>query len=99
MNFVILLTIFGICTGAPQFLHQQYNPSPYAHEAVLVNSAMEDALPRDLKNHFYDNPKIAAALAQESWLAKKEMQVINREADRIPRQKIFDVLQQAGFAR
>ncbi|XP_063971988.1 uncharacterized protein LOC135159834 [Diachasmimorpha longicaudata] len=99
MNIIIMLTIMGVCTGAPQFLEERYNPTPYAHQAVLLSSAMEDALPRELKNHFYENPKTAAALAQDSWLAKKEMQVIDREADKIPRQKIFDALQQAGLTR
>ncbi|KAF7989556.1 hypothetical protein HCN44_008230 [Aphidius gifuensis] len=100
---ILFMSLLGLSTCAPVFIISsdeiQQNPTPYAHEAVLKNSAMESLLPSELRNHFYDNPHTAAGLAQQSWLGYKEMQVINREADKIPREKIFHALQNAGFAR
>lgn len=78
MRIIVLVTVLGFSAAAPVFINDgevQYNPSPYAHEAVLTNSAMESMLPSELRNHFYDNPHTAAALAQQSWLGYKEMQV------------------------
>ncbi|XP_015585636.1 uncharacterized protein LOC107263215 [Cephus cinctus] len=97
MKVIALLGLLGLCAAAPQFL--AHPETPYAHPAVLINSAMENALPNELKNSFYENPRIAAGLAKESWFANKEMQVIDREAEKIPREKIYDVLHNAGLAR
>ncbi|XP_043280112.1 uncharacterized protein [Venturia canescens] len=99
MLFALLLglAIGGISEAAPVFLIAQ-PATPYAHPGVLNNDALEDALPDELRNNFYKNPAIAAGLARESWLTPKETQVIDREADKIPRHKIFDVLHNAGLA-
>ncbi|KAF7393620.1 hypothetical protein HZH68_010439 [Vespula germanica] len=97
MNIIFVLVLAGTCAAAPQFFAQP--GTIYAHPAVLLNSAMENTLPYHLKNDFYKNPRIASGLAKESWFTDKEMQVIDRDTDKIPREKIFDVLHNAGLAR
>ncbi|XP_076761527.1 uncharacterized protein LOC143429696 [Xylocopa sonorina] len=96
-TIVILMVVVGLCAAAPQY----YIPSGfvYQHPANLLNSALEDTLPSELRNNFYKNPIIAAKLAKESWFINKEMQVIDRESDKIPREKVYDVLHNAGFVR
>lgn len=74
MNVIILLmAMIGLCVAAPQY----YIPSEfvYQHPANVLNSAIEDTLPNELRNNFYKNPRIAARLAKESWFFNKEMQV------------------------
>ncbi|XP_076222583.1 uncharacterized protein LOC143174412 [Nomia melanderi] len=96
MNAILALVVLaGICAAAPQY----YLPSGllYQHPANLLTSAIEDTLPNELRNGFYKNPRIAARLAQESWYLNKEMQVIDRETDKIPREKIYSVLRNAGL--
>ncbi|XP_033196820.1 uncharacterized protein LOC117232762 [Bombus vosnesenskii] len=98
MNVIILLmAMIGLCVAAPQY----YIPSEfvYQHPANVLNSAIEDTLPNELRNNFYKNPRIAARLAKESWFFNKEMQVIDRETDKIPREKVYNVLHNAGFVR
>ncbi|XP_001121757.2 uncharacterized protein LOC725973 isoform X2 [Apis mellifera] len=98
MNIIIVLMIvMELCVVSPQF----YLPSGfvYQHPANLLNSAIEDTLPNELRNNFYKNPQIAAKLAKESWIFNKEMQVIDRETDKIPREKVYNVLHNAGFVR
>lgn len=97
MNVILFILFVGSCVAAPQFLVQP--ATIYAHPAVLLNSAMEDTLPYHLRNNFYKNPRIASGLAKESWFIDKEMQVIDRETDKIPREKIYDVLHNAGLTR
>ncbi|XP_053986456.1 uncharacterized protein LOC128880423 [Hylaeus volcanicus] len=95
---IVLVVVVGVCAAAPQY----YIPSGYGyypHPANLLTSALEDTLPNHLKNDFYKNPRIAARLAQESWFINKEMQVIDRETDKIPREKIYNVLHNAGFVQ
>jgi hypothetical protein len=70
-----------------------------AHRAVLLNSAAEARLPASLQNPFYKNPHIEAALAKESWFTPGEEQVREREAEKIPRQKIYSILKNAGFVQ
>ncbi|XP_059051673.1 uncharacterized protein LOC131846406 isoform X2 [Achroia grisella] len=74
-------------------------PAIRAHPAVELNAASEALLPRDLlkSSDFYDNPLIASGLAKESWFTNKEMQVVEREAEKIPRQKIYNIVKSAGF--
>lgn len=69
------------------------------HPAVELNAANEALLPRELLKspNFYDNPAIAAGLAKESWFTNKEMQVVEREAEMIPREKIYHIVKNAGF--
>ncbi|XP_013186112.1 uncharacterized protein LOC106131542 [Amyelois transitella] len=74
-------------------------PAVRPHPAVERNAAREALLPRDLlkSNDFYDNPSIAAGLAKESWFTNKEMQVVEREAEKIPRERIYHIVKSAGF--
>ncbi|KZC15055.1 hypothetical protein WN55_09357 [Dufourea novaeangliae] len=98
MNVLITIVIVaGLCAAAPQY----YLPSGllYPHPANLLTSAIEDTLPNELRNDFYKNPRIAARLAQESWYLNKEMQVIDRDSDKIPREKIYNVLHNAGLVQ
>ncbi|KAM3961163.1 uncharacterized protein ACR2FA_004714 [Aphomia sociella] len=74
-------------------------PGVRPHPAVELNAASEALLPRDLlkSSDFYDNPSIASGLAKESWFTNKEMQVVEREAEKIPREKIYSIVKNAGF--
>ncbi|KOC65327.1 hypothetical protein WH47_09906 [Habropoda laboriosa] len=98
MNVIIVLMIVvALCAAAPQYyIHQEL---VYQHPANILNSAIEDTLPNELRNNFYKNPRIAARLAKESWISNKEMQVTDRDTDRIPREKVYNVLHNAGFIR
>lgn len=72
---IVLLTLVATCTATPiLFLPPE---ATIAHPAVVINSAMEDNLPNQLRNNFYKDPSIAASLAKESWFIDKEMQVRN----------------------
>lgn len=72
---IILLIMVATCTATPiLFLTPE---ATLAHPAVIINSAMEDNLPNQLRNNFYKNPSIAAGLAKESWFSDKETQVHN----------------------
>lgn len=96
--FIICILIAGECLAAPQFIIER-SSSLFSHPAVVVNSEMEDALPNELRNDFYKNPLIAAGLAKESLLTEKEMQVNHRDADDIPRERVYSILHNAGFVR
>lgn len=69
------------------------------HPSVEINAESESLLPREyLKSRdFYDNPAIAADLAKESWFTNKEMLVLERESEKIPRDKIYHIVKNAGF--
>ncbi|XP_047988005.1 uncharacterized protein LOC125227738 [Leguminivora glycinivorella] len=69
------------------------------HPAVARNAARDAQLPRELLKSadFYDNPAIAEGLARESWFANKEMQVVERESEKIPRERIYKIVKSAGF--
>lgn len=68
-----------------------------SHRAVEYNAQQEALLPAQLKNQFYNDPRIAASLAKESWLTNKEMAVVEREAEKIPREQIFKMIKNAAF--
>ncbi|XP_028040121.1 uncharacterized protein LOC114250444 [Bombyx mandarina] len=78
---------------------QTSGPAVRPHPAVEQTAASEALLPRELlkSRDFYDNPNIAAGLAKESWFTNKEMQVIEREAEKIPRESIYHIVKNAGF--
>lgn len=111
MNFLIVfVSIFAIAQALPALIFTQplalsgieyahSGPVVHSHPAVEQNAASEALLPPELlkSNAFYSNPAIAAGLAQESWFTKKEMQVVEREAEKIPRQRIYDIVKSAGF--
>lgn len=80
MNAIILFNLMSICVATPIFFvspETVIQDTVLAHPAVLINSAMENNLPNQLRNDFYKNPNIAAGLAKESWFIDKEMQVQN----------------------
>ncbi|XP_030247063.1 uncharacterized protein LOC108652294 [Drosophila navojoa] len=84
-----------------------YEPeSPYtgyataeAHPSVVKNAQWESELPHELSKsaRFYDDPVIAANLAKESLLTRKEMAVIHREAEKIPREQVYKLFKNAGY--
>lgn len=108
---IVLAAMVAIAQARPgliftQHLHPigvEYAPTSVPpvlpHPAVALNAESEALLPRELlKSHdFYDNPAIAAGLAKESWFTNKEMQVVEREAEKIPREKIYKIVKNAGF--
>lgn len=67
------------------------------HPEVLRNALYESQLPPHLVNMFYRNPQIRSALARMSWFGPGERQVFDREADKVPRKDIFNVLKHAGL--
>ncbi|XP_050354916.1 uncharacterized protein LOC126776440 [Nymphalis io] len=112
MNYLIIVaSIFCMAQARPGLIYTQplavagieYAHPPVqaipSHPAVELNSASEALLPPELlkSNAFYNNPSIAAGLAKESWFTNKEMQVVEREAEKIPRQRIYDIVKSAGF--
>ncbi|XP_059610971.1 uncharacterized protein LOC132257923 [Phlebotomus argentipes] len=111
MNAIIAVLLLVASTSG-QFLNQEPIPlayyrdsvpvheePPLAHPAVVENSLREQQYPPELTNNFYKNPRIADALAKESWFTDKEMPVYEREADKIPRGQIVKILKNAGLAR
>lgn len=70
-----------------------------AHPAVVENALNEAQYPTELRGHVYDNPRVAEALAKESWFGDKEMPVFERAADKIPRDRIVKIFKNAGFVR
>lgn len=67
------------------------------HRAVIENSLFEARLPTHLRNPFYQDSHIKSALARTSWITPDERQVLNREAEKLPRKEIHDVLKHAGL--
>uniref|UniRef100_A0A1B6H183 Uncharacterized protein n=1 Tax=Cuerna arida TaxID=1464854 RepID=A0A1B6H183_9HEMI len=76
---------------------QHFAQQSYAHRAVVANAEREAQLPAQLLNPFYKNQRIAGALAKESWFTPGENLVVDREAEKIPRQRIYSVLKNAGL--
>lgn len=113
MHYLILATaIFAMAQARPGLLFAQpaaFQPlgvqyaslesAVHPHPAVELNAANEALLPRALlkSRDFYDDPHVAAGLAKESWFTNKEMQVVEREAEKIPRQSIYEIVKHAGF--
>ncbi|KAK3925647.1 Uracil phosphoribosyltransferase [Frankliniella fusca] len=86
----------------PMLRQQQQQPQPQqplAHRAVVRNAEDEARLPEELRNNFYKDPRIAEGLAKSSWFTPGEEQVVDREAEKIPREQIFKLLKNAGLAR
>ncbi|XP_053615653.1 uncharacterized protein LOC128678253 [Plodia interpunctella] len=111
MRLVIAAAILAVAQARPGLIYSQpllplgveyaqtSLPQVRPHPAVERNAASEALLPRDLlkSSDFYDNPSIAAGLAKESWFTNKEMQVVEREAEKIPRERIYHIVKSAGF--
>ncbi|EDV39653.1 uncharacterized protein Dana_GF24370, isoform B [Drosophila ananassae] len=70
-----------------------------AHPSVVRNAQWESELPPELSKSakFYNDPVIAANLAKESLLTKKEMAVVHREAEKIPREQVYKLFKNAGW--
>lgn len=75
----------------------QGEPVDIKHRAVILTSFQEDQLPSYLKNPFYKNPRIRSALSDASRLHPGETPVFHRNAENIPRSKIYKLLIDAGF--
>ncbi|XP_037908617.1 uncharacterized protein LOC119650151 [Hermetia illucens] len=105
----ILILVAYVSLAAGQFIIQpvplvyQRSQVPQevslAHRAVVENALRESQLPPEYLNKFYKNPKIAEALAKESWFTDKEMPVFDRVAEKIPRERIFKIFKGAGWIR
>ncbi|XP_017486316.1 PREDICTED: uncharacterized protein LOC108374802 isoform X1 [Rhagoletis zephyria] len=72
-------------------------PQRYAHIAVIENDAYEESLPNALRNPFYKTPRVREVLAKSSWFGPGEEPVYERQAEKIPRAEIYNVLAHAGF--
>lgn len=104
----LLLTVavvFGallalVAAQHPDYAHALRSRHPtLANPAVVDVSVVESQLPAHLMraSQFYRNPKTADALAQSSWFTDKEMPVLQREADRIPREQVFKLIKNSGL--
>lgn len=111
MKYSIVLLVAALSAVSAQIYLQQpiayalQQPAPvqqsHAHPAVIRNAQAESEWPTELlKSHrFYSNPNTAAALAKSSWFTNEEMPVANREAEKIPRESIFKIINSAGLHR
>lgn len=108
--FPLYIILFGGCLLPLHAEHNQLSPqygpesssyltSQYAHPSVVANAEKEAQLPPKLsKSHrFLSDPRIAAALAKDSWFTEHEMPVYQREAEKIPREMIYKILKQSGL--
>lgn len=70
-----------------------------SHPSVVRNALWESELPAELSKsaRFYNDPIIAANLAKESLLTRKEMAVVHREAEKIPREQVYKLFKNAGY--
>lgn len=89
--FFLVVVILPLCLA--QFSQQ----NDLEHEDVQKAAFVDDLLPPHLKNPFYQNPEIRAALAKSSWFGPGERPVKERDSHRIPRKEIFSVLNHAGL--
>lgn len=65
---------------------------------IVVAAFQRDSLlPPHMQNSFYKNPKIAESLAQNSWFGPGEQHAVNRDTEKIPREKIYSILKNAGL--
>jgi hypothetical protein len=82
--------LFSITVATAQY-------APYTHPAVIENSRNEALLPAYLLNPFYRTPRVRDALARSSWFGPGEKVVKTREAEKISRAEIYNVLVHAGL--
>lgn len=87
--FVVLQQVHGV--GHPELVHP----------AVVMKAQWDSQLPPELQKsaRFYNNPKIAAGLAAESWFTDTEHPVFEREADKIDRNQITKIFRNAGLMK
>lgn len=110
-SIILVVAAFGVVAAqfAGPYVHQSLEPAPIhevqeenrplAHPALVNNALLESQYPPQWTNDQYKNPKIAEALARESWFTDKEMPVFDRVADKIPREQVFKLFKNAGFIR
>ncbi|KAH8248644.1 hypothetical protein KR032_001717, partial [Drosophila birchii] len=84
-----LLTFLVVVEARPQRNLQ--------HVAVVENAAWEQTLPQQFQNPFYKTPRVRDALARSSWFGPGEEVVYDRQAEKIPRMEIYNVLSHAGL--
>lgn len=105
-KFMVAIILLAYCllplsTARIVYSYNEREPSAtqYANPSVIENAQKEAELPPELlKSHrFLTNPRVAAALAKDSWFTDEEMPVYEREADKIPRQMIEKLLKQSGL--
>lgn len=97
---LVAVVLASYAVRAQPILSDPQNAHPtLANPAVVDVSVVESHLPEEQMraSHFYRNAKTAAALAESSWFTDKEMPVIAREADKIPREQVFKLFKNAGF--
>ncbi|XP_026464417.1 uncharacterized protein LOC113366994 [Ctenocephalides felis] len=82
-------------TAHGQF-HQGQVRAP-VHPVVERVLQEEAKLPPHLMNPFYKSPRVRQALAKSSWFGVGEEPVYDREAEKISRKEIYNVLSHAGF--
>ncbi|KAH8339449.1 hypothetical protein KR074_011089, partial [Drosophila pseudoananassae] len=87
--FVAVLAISTLIEARPQRNLQ--------HIAVVENAAWEQTLPQQFQNPFYKTPRVRDALARSSWFGPGEEVVYDRQAEKIPRMEIYNVLSHAGL--
>ncbi|XP_044756343.1 uncharacterized protein LOC123314938 [Coccinella septempunctata] len=76
----------------PGILYPEEQQKSIAHPEVVQTALAESQYPPELLNDQYKNPVIAAKLAKESWFTNKEFPVHHREAEKISRQKIYEIV-------
>ncbi|KAH8374218.1 hypothetical protein KR200_004980, partial [Drosophila serrata] len=84
-----LLSLLALIEARPQRNLQ--------HVAVVENAAWEQTLPQQFQNPFYKTPRVRDALARSSWFGPGEEVVYDRQAEKIPRMEIYNVLSHAGL--
>ncbi|KAH8334340.1 hypothetical protein KR059_009070, partial [Drosophila kikkawai] len=84
-----LLSLLAVIEARPQRNLQ--------HVAVVENAAWEQTLPQQFQNPFYKTPRVRDALARSSWFGPGEEVVYDRQAEKIPRMEIYNVLSHAGL--
>ncbi|XP_065356029.1 uncharacterized protein LOC135950412 [Calliphora vicina] len=87
---VIVFSLIVLVTARPQL-------NRFQHIAVIENDAWEQTLPSELRNPFYKTPRVRNALAKSSWFGPGEMPVLDRQAEKIARREIYNVLSHAGL--
>ncbi|CAH2096241.1 unnamed protein product [Euphydryas editha] len=73
------------------------NCIPPPHPAVVAVRQAEAHLPPHLKSPALRNPHLLHTLELTSLLHNGEQPVYDREADRVPRREIYNILTHAGF--
>ncbi|KAH8413565.1 hypothetical protein KR009_012291, partial [Drosophila setifemur] len=86
---VMLLSLSTMIAARPQQNLQ--------HIAVVENAAWEQTLPQQFQNPFYKTPRVRDALARSSWFGPGEEVVYDRQAEKISRMEIYNVLSHAGL--